>query len=722
MTGGGRRVVFYACGVSLIQRNVAPVIHRLQRALETGAPREEVAQALAAAESAAGSATEKSSDPSTEPPGEGLSPLLRYRADEYIRAERMLERRRLMFAVACVVCVFATVVGGFGLATLDRMRALVDHQAEFDKLVAAEQWDQASAFLDQLDDSTRAEPAFVRGREMVDQAIAREVERKAEFKRLADQMRTLPIADIDPDEVKRLNSLARSEEEIAFASEMLAKAEEQRLQREAARANDQTHEFETLQGKVDRFLRVESAELTEEVRAARRFELQQELGRFAAAHQLGNPELSEAAKQASKMLAASAQQEQQQTDRDKLIDAITHAVGDSHRYTVAIERFADAWPRDPLAQRLQQDAPGAKAIDTTLAWIDVLNHPGYRQPQLADSAIAADWLAALQQAETLDPDHPLSGLATRWRTTYETIARCDEVIQELREAFRSPLLNRIYVYPDPGGQVFYSEQAPNRKSQRAHLIPILVDATLKRETKNFGLRFRDDVLPKVTLSGHSQFATKVGPSVSDVTAIDFTPVAYRLINELRNFQSDPEFDPIYRLIWMRRVLEIAVKGSVPIKLAFGDWLESLQTAQFDWDTNWLDSDPEDVDRLVQRTQAKRLIESVDDWDKRVERMLTEFKSFRRPRPPAPRWIGWVSMDGAKYQVVLNQPAVADPLVVFSFDAKTGQTKQVAIGPPQSSMARRVTDPAGQQCGAMVCVLARPDSESPDPQQGTDQGG
>ena len=60
---------------------------------------------MAAAESAA------------EQAGEELSPLLRYRADEYVQAERMLERRRLMFAVACVVCLFATVVGAFGLTT-----------------------------------------------------------------------------------------------------------------------------------------------------------------------------------------------------------------------------------------------------------------------------------------------------------------------------------------------------------------------------------------------------------------------------------------------------------------------------------------------------------------------------------------------------------------------------------------------------------------------------
>ncbi|QDV42109.1 hypothetical protein Enr13x_19520 [Stieleria neptunia] len=664
----------------------------MQRALETGASREEVAEALAAAESAA------------EQSGEELSPLLRYRADEYIQAERMLERRRLMFAVACVVCLFATVVGAFGLTTLDRMRTLVDHEAEFDKLVAAESWDEASNFLEQLSEDTRAEPAFVRGREMVDQAIAREAERKAEFKRLADQMRSSATTDIDADDVKRLNTLARSDEERQFASEMLAKAEEQRLQREAARANDQTHAFEMLQGKVERFLRVESQELSDDARSARRFELQQELGRFAADHQLGNPELSEAAKQAAKMLATSAQQEKKQTDRDKRVDAITRAVGKTQRYKRAIEQFTDDWPRDALAQRLQREAPSADAIDTTLAWIDVLNHPAYRQPQSVDGALAQDWLATLKHAESLEPTHPLAVQATRWRATYQTLAGCDEAIQALRDAFRSPLVHRIYVYPDPSGSVFYSEQAPDRKSPRAHLVSVLLNPSLERETKNFGLRFREDVLPKVALSGHSQFAAKVAPSVADVTVTDFTPVAYRLISELRTFQSEPAFDPIYRLIWMRRVLEIAVRGSVPIKSAFGDWLESLHASDFDWDTNWLASDPEDVDRVVKVTQARRLLESVDDWDKRVERMLAEFKAFRSPRPSPPRWIGWVSLEGENYEAVLSEPADSDPLVVFSVDSQSGRTKRVDLGTLQTSKPPLMTDPDAQQCGAILCVV------------------
>ncbi|MCS7465250.1 hypothetical protein NZK35_01020 [Stieleria sp. ICT_E10.1] len=677
----------------MIQRNVDPVLHRLQRALETGASREEVAEALAAAESAA------------EQSGEEFSPLLRYRAEEYVQAERMLERRRLMFAVACVVCLFATVVGAFGLTTLDRMRTLVDHEAEFDKLVVAEAWDEASNFLDQLDEDTRSEPAFVRGREMVDQAITREAERKAEFKRLADQMRSSATTDIDADDVKRLNTLARSDEERQFASEMLAKVEEQRLQREAARANDQTHAFETLQDKVERFLRVESDELDEDGRAARRFELQQELGRFAADHQLGNPELSEAAKQAAKMLAASAQQEKKQTDRDKRVQAITRSVGNAQRYRRAIQEFVDDWPRDALAQRLQRDAPGADAIDATLAWIDVLSHPAYQQPQSVDGELAKAWLATLEHAESLEPGHPLSIPATRWRATYQTLADCDEAIQELRAAFRSPLVHRIYVYPDPSGSVFYSEQAPDRQSPRAHLVSVLLDLSLERETKNFGLRFREEVLPKVALSGHSQFAAKMVPSVTDVTVTDFTPVAYRLISELRTFQSEPEFDPIYRLIWMRRVLEIAVRGSVPIKLAFGDWLESLQSSGFDWDTNWLASEPEDVDRLVKVTQARRLLEGVDDWNHRVERMLAEFKAFRSPRPPAPRWIGWVSLDGENYEAVLSEPTDSHPLVVFPVDPQTGQTKRVDIGALQTSMALRVTDPDAQQCGAILCVVS-----------------
>lgn len=683
----------------MIQRNVDPTVHRLQRALEAGASREEVAEALTAAEQISPQDNEEDIGQRDS----SLSPLLRYRATEYIQAERMLERRRLAFIVACVVGIFATVVGGFGLTTLDRMRSLVDRETEFEKLVAAEQWDKASDFLDQLDEPTQQEPAFTRGRELVEQAISREAERKAEFKRLSEQLRTAGQTPLDHQAVERLNELARSDEEVQIASEINAKAEEQRLEREAARANDQTHQFETLQNKVNHFLQVESKTLDEDARQARRFELQQELGRFVAQHQLGNPELSEAAKQAAKMLATSAAKQKVQGARDNLIGEITDAVGDAERFTGAIKEFVDQWPRDPLAARLLAEAPDAKSIDATLAWIRVLDHPGFQNPQRVDSAVATQWLETLGRAEAAEPDHPLAAQATRWRETYETIAACQDVIDELRDLFRSPLLNRVYVYPDPDGTVYYSDQAPKKDSQRAHVVPILVDTSMRRETKNFGLRFRDDVLPNVRPAGHSQFATKYAQSVSELDAIDFTPVGYRLINEIRTFQSDPEFDPIYRIILMRQLLSLVVKGSVPIRIAFGDWLESLDESGFDWETNWLATGDENLDRSVKATQATRLLESVDDWDKRVERMLEEFKSFRTPRPAAPRWVGWISMTGNQFEAVLNASTGTDPLAVFAVDPETRRTTLVDIGPAQASDPMVVTDPGAQRSGAMICV-------------------
>lgn len=684
-----------------------PVLYRLHRALETGASREEVAEALAAAESAR---PDSSSDPD-----DVLSPLLLFRAQEYIQAERMLERRRLLFAVTCVVFLFAAVVAGFGLTTLDRMRSLVDHETEFNALVDREQWDQASVYLDALNEETRQEPVFVRGREMVDQAIAREQERKAEFKRLADNLRAPGESEFDREQVDRLNELARSAEELEIAAEVNARAEEQRLREQAARANDQTHQFEALQQKLDQFLKVESASLSEDARTAKRFELQQELARFVTDHQFSNPDLAEAAKQAAKSLVTSATLDKQRSSRDEFVAAITASIGDVDAYVAAIDQFTTQWPNDSLAGRLAARMPVRPEIEASLAWIKVLDHTGYRNPRTADSEVARSWLQLYSDAMSMDDRHPLASAPTNWKQRYQTLAQCDAVIDELQQVFQSPLLNSIYVYPDSDGQVWYSEQPPSGDSDRAHLISVLVDTSIKRQTKNFGLRFRESVLPKVKLSGHSQFASKVAPLVADVTSADFTPVAYRLINELRTFQSDPEFDPIYRLILMRQLLQLAVRGSTPIATALGDWAESLEASDFPWTINWLVSASDDAERPQKLMQAKRLLESVDNWDQRVETMLDSFKSFRSTRPAAPRWIGWVSQNKSQYEAVLSESTEAGTLVVFTKDPQTGQSGMVEIGPAAESGPTAITIPTAQQCGAIVCILPA----GPEPNQATD---
>lgn len=691
----------------VFQRTIDPVIHRLERALETGASREEVAEALALAEQAnAQSGAEANAV---------LSPLLKFRATEYVQAERMLERRRLLFVVASVVCLFAAVVGGFGLATLDRMRSLVDHQTEFDRLVQAEQWDQASVYLDALDPQTRQESAFKRGRELVDQAIEREAEREVEFKRLAGELRR-ESNDLDPQQVEQLTRLARSDDERQIAAEMTAKLDEQQLRREAARANDQTHQFETLQKKVDQFLDLESSILDDQERDARRFELQQELGRFVTDHQFGNPELSAAAKQSAKMLAATGKRAKRRNDREKSIDKITESIGDAERFVAELERFKQQWPDDTLSRLLDRQPPATSKINATLAWIAALDHVGFRQPRLADSSVARDWLAVAGKAETLDADHPFAKQALIWKAGYQCIAGCDDVIKSLRDEFRSEILQKIYVYPDPNGQVFYSDQPPTNDSDRAHLVSIFSGTSLQRDTKNFGLRFRESVVPKVRLAGHSQFAAKMAQSVASVTVPDFTPVAYRLINELRTFEGDPEIHPIYQLVLMRRLLRIAVQGSVPIRDAFGDWLESLEASEFAWEANWMQPNQDDPDLVQHGTQAKRLL-TVDDWDQRVETMLDSFKAFRVERPPAPRWVGWVSQGESQYQARLaeapdSEVPDSEVLYVLAEDAQSGRTRVVHIGFASGTEPLAVTDPDAQQSGAMVCIVPDMASSAP----------
>ena len=89
----------------MLEQTSNPILHRLQQTLETHAPREEVAEALAAAEEL----------------GDALPPLLAFRARERIEADRFLDRRRICFGIACSLMVFVSAFSAVGLTTLDRL-------------------------------------------------------------------------------------------------------------------------------------------------------------------------------------------------------------------------------------------------------------------------------------------------------------------------------------------------------------------------------------------------------------------------------------------------------------------------------------------------------------------------------------------------------------------------------------------------------------------------
>ncbi|TWU05763.1 phytochrome family protein [Stieleria varia] len=672
----------------MIDHSPSPAVYRLQRVLDSSASRHEIVEALESAQASAS----------------GLPELLLFRANERVAAERMLERRRILFAVGSMIVIFATVVGGFGLTTLNRMRSLNQSESIFAELVRTEQWDEASRFLQGLDDTTRSNPVFVEGQRTVTEALAREEERAREFKRLVAQLRAGPADDFDPVKVQQITDLAKTAEEQETATEINEQFEEQRLRREASRTDGQTSQFQSLQDQVDRFLTQEQQSMTEDERQLRRYELQKELNEFVASHHLANPELAATAKQTVAMLSQDGSRDQQMAKREQRMAAITDAVGNLETYLGRIKNFVADLPGDAMSSDLGQTLDSPDELSATLTWIRVLEHPGFQDIDV-DSATIEQWFQVLREAERVAPQHPFSKLSAPLEEHLIAVQRRKGLIAELRQEFASDLMKPMYVYPGDDQEFFYSEQDPSTKSDRAHVVPYFADLTLSRETKNYGLQFRQQVAPRVRMAGHSRYAAESAATLSGLSPENFTPSMYRLINGLRVFQGEPEFDPVYRVIWMRKLMRIASDGSVPLRSAFGDWQAKLSDATLDATVDWISPQQRNQAAVLDATRtARALLQSPPDWDSRVQDMLAGFKRFQQPRPKAPRWVGWVAMQDRSRVAMLVGDAPSDGLVVVSHGGESNESQLVSIDSSAADSVIRIDN--GVRCGSMVYSMTQ----------------
>jgi hypothetical protein len=391
-----------------------------------------------------------------------------------------------------------------------------------------------------------------------------------------------------------------------------------------------------------------------------------------------------------------------------MIDVVTDSVGNADRFLHSAKQFAESFPEDPSAGDVQRLVTSRKPIDAVEAWIAVLKHPAYTAPEMADSKRSGEWIEILDRATALQADHPLAQQPLGWRVHYEAIARRAEMLSKVRGLLQSELLGQMYLYPDLKEGWFYSDVSPRGDSPTAHVVEYFADLSLNRQTKNFGSRFSEQVLPRVRLAGHSAYAIKAARSVASVSQGDFTPALYRVINELRALEVDVEIDPILKLDLMRRLLQIGVEGSEPLRFGFHDWRTALESSDFPWDANWMSPGDSDPQVSEARSEARSLLQSFGDWDGRVKRMSESFRRFREPRSKPPMWVGWVAGKEDGYVGLLRSDATAGELFVLASDQATGRSSLVEIGPLTNGSMLDIESTTAQVIGAPICVFPKLD--------------
>ncbi len=606
----------------MMERTSNPILHRLQQTLETGAPREEIAKALEAAEQL----------------GDELPPLLAYRAEERIAADRMLDRRRIGFGVGVAVSIFFAAVLAVGLSTLDRYRTANRDLDLLTELINQESWQEALDYFETLSPETRGRKEFVTAHQQVKEELDRDRMRVSEFKQLVDEIESDPTTEIDEVSLSRLKEIAKSEEELEIVANLTAEADEQRLMREAGRVQNQTQAFDQLQQEVDAFFQEQQESKVFD--RARQTELQTKLQEFSAKNRLSNPDLAEAAKQTSALLTRERERADFMAQREQGLSNITNSVGNPDQFLKAVQAYVVQFPVDPNSEQLNALGGLSGTVHSTVAWINVLQDPTFQSPANVQSHDASDWLALVDQATKSAPGHALATPTLPLIAHYRAIVKRDEAIEEVRNRLKQPLLESVYRYPSDGG-FLYSDQKPELDSPRAHVVEYFADLALNRETKNFGGTFKQRVLPQVALSGHCVYATNANKLVASMKQSDFTEVMYRLLVELKTLE-ESEIDPILQLSLLKELLQQGIIGSEPINHGFGDLIDSLAQSGFDETANWLQPDVLNENAKEARSTARKLLAGMNNWSERTQRMGESYREFKSARQPAPRWVGWVS--------------------------------------------------------------------------------
>ncbi|TWT87848.1 coiled-coil domain-containing protein [Neorhodopirellula pilleata] len=674
------------------EQRAAGLIRSLESALDRHADRDTLARCLAAAESL----------------GERLPVRLVQRARERIDSFEMIARRRTAMAIAAGVLVLAAAAGGIGwVVTQKRETArIADLEATLTELIEAEKFEAAEGFLNSIDDSTRNRAVFLAGQQTIRQALDAERERKRAFTEVLDQLKAEPSDRPNYALISRLRKLAQTDEEQNEVALQEAIAEDLRLKEKEISSETNSKAMKELQSSIDAFFQSDS-----EVNTKRNelLSLQTEVAKIVSRFQASDPNTAASAAQLGKLLDAERKRLDQLIDRKQSLERITQAIGNLDAYNAAIEAFVEDHPDDPMTVGLDVNQTRSQTL-ANQAWIDVLSATAYRKPAYADSTDSSAWLKLFANAKDLAPDHPWVEQPEQFMRYYEAIANRSSAITDLKELIATPLLQRpMYLYPEAGTQAkYYSPLPPDHKGETPHIVEYYADPLLLTQSKNFGLRYDTMVLPNVIIAGHTQWAQQATQWIQSFDEpsgqLNFTPTGYRLINSLR--QVDPQtIDPIFRGLLLRSLLETLTPASEPLRIAFGGLIDEFDASDVDWTSNWLS--PENSDPLVDQSRraASSVFPTTDDWANREKAMRESFQEFRKPRSPAPQWVGWVVRDNDRWtvmppetdEVISGATSSNARFVVIRSDEGKFQIEPIEM----DSDTEEITNPRARVVGAAV---------------------
>lgn len=574
--------------------------------------------------------------------------------------ERAGARKRwVTIAASALVCVAIALCVYGAISAIVKNSRRAETAIHIQQLVDKGQLAEARAALSQLMETDAGANADVRVLDVQEHlALAENAEkdRVARLDKALKEAEAAPLTDDEPSAFAEARKLLRSPEEAAALNRIMGLREERLRQVRAEKDQSFQKELEVLlprlvhfEGLVDQGT-AESAELEENSRS-----LQSEAERLdadAAKVEVSTKDLWKDmkarlanTKKTMDLLIRSRQEEQ----------AVTKALGNGvDAYVGAAQKYIEACPGTPRTTAMTNTLKEKKLWQRIAEW-NALIAPHADSPLDLSSADAKSLLTKCEALLADNADFIDAPAAIEYVAFLKGVAQRDEEDSEsaaagLRKLFADSMVGDLWILraeqKDKVEKIYYLKQDVSREVEAARRRSEGGQSEILNIHHYVGF---DGSMRSYPLQANSIRETKRAPQSKLADEVKQLPRDFGgknwdayMIKIIKRLQTDPDFDPIPQVLLLKRVLDLAGKGSHPLKLALQARAQAIEQANLDVTIAWID--PE-IDASSVREQAADVVKKLPPLDdvlpalQKARRELEQAISGSRSEV-----VGWLARD------------------------------------------------------------------------------
>jgi hypothetical protein len=362
---------------------------------------------------------------------------------------------------------------------------------------------------------------------------------------------------------------------------------------------------------------------------------------------------------------------------------LLQTTGREGRYTALMQQFAAKFPDTPRGKAFGQALLEKDSWEAAIAWANLI------RPWRGDlldirAGEAKDRAESAQVFITSHPGFVDVEIAQEYLRSLRALAERDEAnaksaAAQLRAAFRHFLIRDLWVLVDDEDNVYYLPQDPAPKIDKAR-------GDRDRPLVNFrylvGLdgteRSRNAHVTKIKRFGRapqSLIADKVALMPTNFGASSWEQSTIQIAQQI---WADSEMDPILQLTLLRKVLELAARGSYPLAIALGTHQRVFVAAKGDlpkvaWPT------PGSPEAAAKRPDARKLLERLPALEPVLTVAATQKEHLVAKIAATDReiagWLAWMGQKGWQCQGAPSLPDGAQLVVIVK-----GEEQQLSWKP------------------------------------------